>query len=73
VEELTKKVVEMRPDADASALDLSLMHSQVAVDQKMFKKKLKKLQNMLNKHLREQTENNDSRKSQLTKLKTFAK
>lgn len=51
VEELTRRVVEMRPDADASALDLELMKSQVVKDQKLFKTKLRKMQCMLNKHL----------------------
>merc|ERR1719253_1370191 len=55
VTDLTNKIVEMRPDADASALDLELMKSQVTKDQKLFKAKLRRMQCMLKKYLHEQT------------------
>lgn len=63
MEQLVQKVVEMRPDADASALDLELMKSQVTKDQKLFKAKLKKMQTILRKYLVEQT--GMSRKTQV--------
>jgi len=55
IDQLTKKVVQMRPDADASALDLELMKSQVVKDQKLFKAKLRRMQLLLKKYLYEQT------------------
>lgn len=41
VDELIQKVIEIRPDMNASALDLELLKAQVMKDQKVFQSKLK--------------------------------
>jgi len=43
VEQLMQKIIEIRPDQGASALDLELLEAQVAKDQHLFKYKLKKV------------------------------
>lgn len=62
VEELVQKVVDVRPDADASALDLCLLQSVVTKDQDFFKKKLIRMKAMLNKFTAEQNEKAQSEK-----------
>jgi len=45
VGQLIEKVVAIRPDQNASALDLELLQAQVTKDQKLFKNKLRKFEN----------------------------
>jgi len=51
LQELIQKVVEIRPDQNASALDLELLKGQVLKDQKLFKWKLKKIEEAIKKVL----------------------
>jgi len=51
VDELIEKVVEIRPNQDASALDLELLNAQVMKDQKRFKAKLKRIEERIKKTL----------------------
>jgi voltage-gated sodium channel len=51
VQELIDKVVDIRPDQNASALDLELLKSQVTKDQVRFKQRIKNIENGLKKIL----------------------
>jgi hypothetical protein len=51
VQELIEKVVDIRPDQDASALDLELLKAQVSKDQKKFQGKLQRLEERIMKTL----------------------
>jgi hypothetical protein len=51
VEELIKKVIEIRPDQHASALDLEMLKAQVGKDQKLYQKKLKRIEEGVKKAL----------------------
>jgi len=51
VQQLIQRVVEIRPDQNASALDLELLKAQVMKDQKTFKSKLKKIEEGVKKTL----------------------
>lgn len=51
VQELIQKVVDIRPDQNASALDLELLKAQVMKDQKIFKSKLRKIEEGVKKTL----------------------
>lgn len=44
VDELIQKVINIRPDQNASALDLELLRAQVAKDQDLFKKRLRRIE-----------------------------
>merc|ERR1712100_1006363 len=44
VQQLIDKVIQIRPDHPASALDMELLRTQVLKDQRTFKKKLKKIE-----------------------------
>jgi len=61
VEQLIEKLNDMRPDQNASALDLELMKSQVTKDQKLFKSKLKKVSKGITKFLQIQKDKEDEK------------
>lgn len=56
VEELIAKVSTIRPDQNASALDLELMQAQIKKDQKLFAAKLKRMEAGVKKYIRLQAE-----------------
>merc|ERR1719359_656813 len=51
VEQLVAKVIEIRPDQSASALDMELLKAQVCKDQVLFIKKLKRIEEGVKKAL----------------------
>lgn len=51
MQQLIDKVIQIRPDLPASALDMELLSAQVLKDQRTFKKKLKKIENGVKKAL----------------------
>merc|ERR1711957_711703 len=56
VDELIEKVSAIRPDQNASALDLELMQAQIKKDQKLFAAKLKRMEAGVRKYIRLQAE-----------------
>jgi len=61
VEQLIEKLNDMRPDQDASALDLELMKAQVGKDQKLFKTKLKNVHKGIRKYLQMKKDEEDAK------------
>jgi len=56
VDQLIEKVSTIRPDQNASALDLELMQAQIKKDQKLFAAKLKRMEAGVRKYIRLQAE-----------------